>query len=56
MNGVFAVPPGFEPRPREPKSLVLPLHHGTGEFRILNIECRLLNFGFNALFRKRLQK
>jgi hypothetical protein len=25
----FVVPPGFEPGPREPKSLVLPLHHGT---------------------------
>lgn len=22
-------PPGLEPRPREPKSLVLPLHHGS---------------------------
>jgi hypothetical protein len=27
---VLVVPPGFEPGPREPKSLVLPLHHGTG--------------------------
>ena len=23
------VPPGFEPRQTEPKSVVLPLHHGT---------------------------
>lgn len=25
----FVVPPGFEPRHAEPKSGVLPLHHGT---------------------------
>ena len=25
----FVVPPGFEPGQTEPKSVVLPLHHGT---------------------------
>jgi hypothetical protein len=29
FEGFFVVPLGFEPRPREPKSPVLPLHHGT---------------------------
>ena len=27
-NKKMATPPGFEPGSREPKSLVLPLHHG----------------------------
>ena len=29
INFVFVVPPGFEPRQTEPKSVVLPLHNGT---------------------------
>ncbi len=29
LKSPFVVPPGFEPRLTEPKSGVLPLHHGT---------------------------
>ena len=29
MRSFFVVPPGFEPRLNEPKSLVLPLYYGT---------------------------
>lgn len=29
MRPFCVVPPGFEPRLTEPKSVVLPLHHGT---------------------------
>ena len=31
----LAVPPGVEPRLNEPKSLVLPLHHGTASVLII---------------------
>lgn len=55
-----AVPPGFEPRLAEPKSAVLPLHHGTKlrcKYTIIIIPCKakyrlqlLLPAGYNPIF------
>ncbi len=40
----LATPPGFEPRLNEPKSLVLPLHHGVAHAVNLNLFPKNANF------------
>jgi len=37
LNPLFVVPPGLEPRQTVPKTVVLPLHHGTKSGAKVNV-------------------
>jgi hypothetical protein len=49
LNYCFAAPPGFEPRQRVPKTLVLPLHYRAINFFIQGLTCLEPPIGFEPM-------